>query len=80
MILAWTCIIGLGAALTFGVPQWGSLGPWSAAGVYIILLGLALWYRFLSGRWRDMHLLEHSAGSREPSTAGSASPSSVVRT
>lgn len=74
MILAWTCIIGLGGALTFGVPQWGSLGPWSAAGVYIILLGLALWYRFLSGRWRDMHLLEHSAGSQEPSSAGSPSP------
>lgn len=58
VVLAWTCIIGGGSALAFGVPQWGSLGPWAAAAVYIILLGLALLYRFRSGVWKTRKLID----------------------
>jgi MATE family multidrug resistance protein len=61
IILAWTFIIGLGSALAYGLPQWGSLGPWLAAGAYIIALGLALAWRFRSGVWQRTKLLDHSA-------------------
>lgn len=63
VILAWTCIIGIGSVLAFGFPQLGSLGPWLATALYIILLGLALGYRFAGGRWKDLALLDRSEGS-----------------
>lgn len=52
MILAWTVIIGLGWGLTHYAESWGPLGPWIAAALYIILLGIALMWRFLSGGWK----------------------------
>lgn len=61
MILAWVCIVGLGAASTYFFPHWQSLGPWAAAALYIIALGIALAYRFASGAWRNVNLLQHSA-------------------
>ncbi|MBL0871094.1 MAG: MATE family efflux transporter [Phycisphaerales bacterium] len=60
IILSWVCILGLGAGLTFLVPQWElkSKGPWIAAAVYIILLGLALAWRFKSGAWKKIKVID----------------------
>ncbi len=33
-----------------------SLGPWLAGTVNVILLGLALWWRFAQGKWRDIDI------------------------
>lgn len=62
MILAWTTIIGLGGALTKFKPEWGALGPWIAAALYIVFLGIALLWRFMGGKWRDIKVLEPSDG------------------
>lgn len=62
IILAWSCIIGLGGAFAIWWPDLGSVGPWIGAGLYIILLGVALMWRYLSGKWRTMAVLEHAAG------------------
>ncbi|MFN0011997.1 MAG: MATE family efflux transporter [Phycisphaerales bacterium] len=61
IVLAWTCIVGGGWVVAEAWPAGGALGPWIAAGAYIILLGLGLFYRFASGKWREVHLLKHSA-------------------
>jgi MATE family multidrug resistance protein len=55
--LAWGA--GLGGAKLIAVlfPEWGAFGAWSAAAAYIIILGLAMWVRFLRGRWRRAFLL-----------------------
>ncbi len=65
-ILSWVCIIGGGYAFVYWMPQLGSLGPWIGAGAYIILLGIALFWRFRSGRWKRMDLLKHAEGSQSP--------------
>lgn len=57
IILSWLFIVGGGAALAFGVPQWKSLGPWIAAGAYIIALGIALGWRFAGGAWKTKRLV-----------------------
>ena len=62
IILAWSCIIGVGWAFAIWWPDLGSVGPWIGAGLYIILLGVALMWRYLSGKWRTMEVLEHAAG------------------
>ncbi len=33
-----------------------SLGPWLAGSVYVILLGLSLWWRFAQGKWREIDI------------------------
>lgn len=60
--LAWTFIVGGGSAAVALAPQWGVLGPWSAAGAYIIVLGLTLAWRFRSGRWMSMKVLDKAVG------------------
>lgn len=61
IVLAWTCIVLGGGVVVRVWPAGGALGPWLAAGAYIILLGMGLLYRFASGRWREKHVLEESA-------------------
>jgi len=39
-------------------PEWGSFGPWGAVTVYIAVLGLVMWGRFLRGKWRSMQIVE----------------------
>lgn len=54
--VSWGCIMGLGHVVIEVFPQWGSLGPWSAAAAYIILLSLLYLWRFVGGRWRSIKL------------------------
>jgi MATE family multidrug resistance protein len=64
--LSWLLWVPLTHALTFApgagwvsfLPQYGygAVGGWSAAVVYVVLLGLALWLRWRSGAWRRVRL------------------------
>jgi MATE family multidrug resistance protein len=58
IVLSWVLIVGLGWAITEVRPEWESVGPWIGAAVYIIILGLALWYRFESGAWKKIQLVK----------------------
>jgi len=51
-------LIFLGGAIAamYFVPQWGSVGPWIAATVYVIALGLTLAMRYRFGPWASMEL------------------------
>ncbi|MDA0803296.1 MAG: MATE family efflux transporter [Planctomycetota bacterium] len=60
VILSWSMIIGVGGALAHWCPQWGSLGPWIGASIYISVLGLVLGLRFESNRWRSINVLASS--------------------
>ena len=61
VVLSWSCIVGGGVAMNKWYPQLESLGPWIAASVYIILLGLAFLARFLGGNWKQRKVLAESA-------------------
>jgi MATE family multidrug resistance protein len=56
IILSWVSIVGLGHFLMWTVPGLGSIGPWIGASGYIVLLGVVLLIRFMSGRWRSIRL------------------------
>ena len=58
ILLNWTFILGGGWLMTRYYPQLESVGPWVAATVYIIILGVTMAYRFESGRWRGLRILE----------------------
>lgn len=62
VILAWSCIIGGGAAALRWAPGLGALGPWAGASLYIVLLGCFLFYRFVRGEWLRRDVLTGAAG------------------
>lgn len=56
IILSWVCVVGLGRAAVEVIPQAGSVGPWSGAAIYIILLAVTMVWRFAGGAWKTMKL------------------------
>jgi len=40
------------------------LGPWLAGTVNVILLGLALWWRFAQGKWQEINIFAPAEGKR----------------
>ena len=69
-VMAWTVIVGGGAAMIRWVPQLQSIGPWIAASVYVIVLGMVMAWRFESGAWRKIDLLgRHGPGPETPSVS-----------
>ena len=57
LILSWTIIVGGGWAFVWLAPGLSSLGPWIAAAAYIVLLSMAMLWRFVYGPWRGMRSL-----------------------
>lgn len=55
--LSWVVLLGGGTAIIELAPGLGSMGPWAMAALYIILAGVLLLARFLSGRWRAMRVV-----------------------
>lgn len=53
-------ILGMGGAIAAALfPSIGALGPWIAATISIIAVGLANRWRFKSKRWMDIDLFKH---------------------
>lgn len=57
VISSWVFLIGGSFLAIEFFPSLGSLGPWIAASGYIIVVGLALFVRFLGGKWRTMQVV-----------------------
>ncbi|QYK47419.1 MAG: MATE family efflux transporter [Phycisphaeraceae bacterium] len=66
IILAWVCIVGGGHLAIEAFPSLGSLGPWIGASSYIILLGVAVCFRFVQGKWKRIDLLRRANGPETP--------------
>jgi MATE family multidrug resistance protein len=59
--LSWLVIVAGGWAMVYWAPGLGSLGPWITASAYIVLLALAILWRFVGGKWRSMKLVDTPA-------------------
>jgi len=64
--------VGLGgsALVAHLAPGWGVDGPWTTASLYIALLGLLMWARFLGGRWKAMGVVSQPGAAAEASQDG----------
>jgi len=58
IVLSWGCIVGLGEWFIRVHPDFGSVGPWIAASIYIFAYGAVVAWRFERGAWREIRLLE----------------------
>lgn len=72
VFLSWTLILGLGYAFVRLAPGLGGVGPWIAATVYIMALGVAITSRWVGGRWRTIRLLDHKDEVPPPVVAAEA--------
>ena len=61
LVLAWGFLFGGGTYMVHYQPQLGSMGPWIATAAYIMLLGLAVSVRFVSGKWKTIKLVKDGA-------------------
>jgi len=69
VLLSWTIIVAGGLAMVRWAPQLQSLGPWIAAAVYIALLSMAMFWRFRSGEWKKIKLLDDRLAEPIPAAA-----------
>ena len=67
--LSWIVIVGGGWMMLVIAPELRSVGPWIAAAAYIILLGIAMTWRFVGGRWRSINLLGDAPATPEAGIA-----------
>ncbi|MCK4658870.1 MAG: MATE family efflux transporter [Phycisphaerae bacterium] len=58
VISHWLILIGGGSTMAYWKPQWGSLGPWIAAATLLVFIGLAMWWRWQSGKWMSIDLFK----------------------
>ncbi len=58
VVLSWGLIVGGGHLMVARFPEFSSLGPWIAAAAYIAALSVAILWRFLSGQWRTIRLVQ----------------------
>lgn len=62
VVLAWGMIVGGGLFMVTVFPELGSLGPWISSSAYIVLLSVIALGRFLTGKWKEIKLIDHAAG------------------
>ncbi len=63
----WGIFVGGGYAMVWLLPGWGYGGPWAMCTLYIVVLGLLLYWRWRAGTWRRVRLFDASpAAAAEP--------------
>jgi MATE family multidrug resistance protein len=50
--LCWALVVGGGVTVGYLYPRWGPTGPWVAASLYGLILGVYLCVRFTRGDWK----------------------------
>ena len=73
-VCCWGIFVAGGYATVALAPGWGLNGPWSMCTLYIIVVGVVLWWRWHGQRWRAIRLFH------EPPTAADDEPTREVAT
>jgi multidrug resistance protein, MATE family len=60
-VLCWGITVFGGFAIATYRTDWGPAGPWTAATIYGVILGLFMFIRFRRGGWRRIHLEKSDA-------------------
>ncbi|HTL29829.1 MAG TPA: MATE family efflux transporter [Tepidisphaeraceae bacterium] len=69
-VLCWSITVGGGYVISRWFPQFGPAGPWTAATIYGVILGVFMVTRFVRGKWQSIHL--------EPSASNESLASATV--
>lgn len=56
-ILSWGVMVGGSAVIAYLRPEWGSIGPWIFATLFVILIGTAFTIRWRLGAWESIDVI-----------------------
>ncbi len=73
-VVCWGVFVTGGLLMAAYVPALGLNGPWLMCTVYIILVGIALWWRWNRGAWRKIRLFDKSAPTETAAPDTAAAP------
>jgi MATE family multidrug resistance protein len=73
-LACWTVFVVGGYSAAHLAPQWGINGPWAMCTIYIIIIGVALRWRWLGGKWREIRLFGGRRGFPVASEAPDEAP------
>jgi hypothetical protein len=59
VVAHWVIIIGGGFAMAELYPQLGSVGPWIAASLLIIVISIHLWWRWQQKEWMNIDVFKY---------------------
>ncbi len=62
IVAHWVFVIGGGFFVAEIFPELGSVGPWIAASVLIIFIGIWLWWRWHKRHWMTIDVFKHDTG------------------
>ena len=69
----WVILVAGGYSVAVLLPSLGSLGPWIAATILLIICGLLLWWRWHARAWMGIDIFRHeSAPAPASATAGAS--------
>jgi len=54
---SWIIMIGGGYWIATAHPELGSRGPWAFAALFVLVIGVTLWYRWRQGRWERFDII-----------------------
>ncbi|MDP6060722.1 MAG: MATE family efflux transporter, partial [Pirellulaceae bacterium] len=66
LVYAAVFLVGGGMAMGFLLPHWKGYGPWTAATVFVIILAVTTWSRFVFGPWEHIDLMSDSESHASP--------------
>jgi hypothetical protein len=82
VVASWVIIVGGGLAMVRIFPGLESLGPWITAATYIFSLCVMLVWRFKTGKWKAIKLVQREDGPKvpegNPAMAGAATTDGMV--
>jgi len=55
--LAWVLMVGGSAVIAYLRPEWGSVGPWMFATLFVISIGIAFTIRWRLGAWESIDVI-----------------------
>jgi MATE family multidrug resistance protein len=77
--LCWIVFVMGGYTVARLAPEWGLSGPWGMCTLYIILLGLLLYWRWRRGAWRKIRLFDDKKQDAAPLAAELPVPSEATQ-
>ena len=77
-ILCWSIVVIGGASTGWLAPQWGPTGPWVAASIYGLILGIYLFARFSRGEWKALDTTQAGPPDADPRPATLAPSNEMI--
>ncbi len=79
-VCCWGVFVAGGCATVTWAPEWGLNGPWAMCTLYIMLVGVGLWWRWAAGRWEALAIFSPAVPAGGPAGTVPGEPPRTTKT